>query len=479
MKEPHRSNPVDAHTVFIRGLESPAPGVEYMPFAFLRPIVVFLAGSGAIIMAAETVVIDGSSTVYPISLAVAEQYNERNGGLFEISVSGTTAGMRLFTAGKIPIAAASRPIRAEEVNACDVLGIHFVEIPVALDGVTVAVNKRNTFIDHLTIAELKRLWEPDSRVKAWSDLRPGWPNLPVALFGPGHNSGTFDFFTEVVVGKAREIREDFTASEDDNDLVQGVVSNTNALAYFGWSYFQQNSSLLRSIAIDGGHGPISPSQAVIIDGSYAPLSRPLFYYVAVEALDRPEVLGFLIAALDAPSLIQDAGYVPLSPELRTAIRARLDRRVTGSLFVDRPGHPRLTEVYLAEGGAVAPAKSANAAPADPVPAPVVPVPIPMATSAAPVVTPATPVASPTTVAPAAIPVVPVVSTAPASESPASRSGEKPVAETLTPTEIERLRAASLAFTRATLERSPDPQVLRQRLEDIRQATAPINGKTAP
>ena len=421
--------------------------------AFLLTTSVLLASSEAALMAAEAIVIDGSSTVYPISMAAAELYNERNGTQFEISVSGTTAGMRLFTAGKIPLASASRPIRPEEVHACETLGIEFVEVPIALDGLTVAVNARNTFIDHLTIAELKRLWEPTSRVKTWADLRNGWPDVPVALFSPGGNSGTFDFFTEVVVGKARAIREDFKASEDDNDLVQGLVSNVNALGYFGWSYYQQNSTLLRAVPIDGGHGPVAPSREVIIDGSYAPLSRPLFYYVIVEALNRPEIAGFLKAVLAEPGLIEDAGYVALPPELRTAIGARIDQRATGSLFAGREGHPRLAEVYLTEGGGgplAAPSAAAAAvvitAPAAPVPAPVpAPVDVPMPAPAA---------------------TAPVATGVPAAVS------------ALTPDEVEHLRVTALALARATLERAPDPQELLRRLEAIRQAAAPITVRSS-
>lgn len=425
-----------------------------MPKTFLRTLALVIACPGALLVAAEAVVIDGSSTVYPISMAVAELCNERSGGQFEISVSGTSAGMRNFTSGRIPLAAASRTIRPDEVRACETLGIRFVEVPVAMDGLTVAVNARNTFIDHLTIAELKRLWEPDSRVRTWADVRTGWPDLPVALFGPGGNSGTFDFFTEVVVGKARAIRADFTASEDDNDLVQGLVSNSNALAYFGWSYYQQNSTLLRAVPVDGGHGPVGPSREVIIDGRYAPLSRPLFYYVAVDALDRPEVAGFLTAALDATALIEDAGYVPLSPELRAVIRARIDQRVAGSLFADRAGHPRLTEVYLADGGQIAP----------PAPTPAAPVILPMA------------VAVEAAAAPSAPTVVTPAQTVARVEEPGPPSQ---VAAALTVEEIERLRHASLALARATLERTPDPQVLLRRIEDVREASLPIAGKTAP
>ncbi len=417
------------------------------------------------LFAAEPVIIDGSSTVYPISLAGAERVNEHNGALYEISVSGTTGGMRLFTTGKISITAASRPIRPDEIRACASAGIDFLEIPVALDGVTVAVSAHNTFIDHFTVGELKLLWQPDSAVRTWADLRKGWPTTKAALYGPGGNSGTFDFFTEVIVGKSRAIREDFTGSEDDNELVQGLVGNPNALAYFGWSYFKQNSTLLRAIPVDSGHGPVPPTREAIINGTYAPLSRPLFYYVELEAYThRPEISAFIDTILDNPGLVDDAGYVSLSLELRTAIHARLVKHTTGSVFADHEGHPRLSEIYLAGGAPVVSAPVANAAPvvkATSVVAAAAAVPV-----AAAAVRPQVPVAVPVPVpVTAAVPVAPV----PLAKEPAASAIPPASAE------VQRLRAAALALARATLERIPDPIELRKRQQELQAALLPVTG----
>ncbi len=417
--------------------------------------------------ASESIVIDGSSTVYPISLAVGELYHSKTGMALEINVSGTTGGFRLFTSGKIALTGASRPIRKDEIEACAAAGITFVEIPVALDGLTVAVGSQNRFIDHLTMAELKALWQPGSTISTWNQVRPAWPSAPVALYGPGRSSGTFDFFTEAVNGKARLVREEWTGSEDDNELVQALVVNGNALGYFGLSYFQQNKSQLKAVAIDAGHGPVMPSHDTVLDGTYVPFSRPLFYYAAVSALDRPEVRGFLETVLSSPTVVEEAGYIALDDRLLTVIRRRLADRVNGSLFQDLEGHPRLAEIYLgtlpgAPVPAPAPALAATPTPVEPpaptpvkvATAPVVastPAPAPVAVVAAPVPVPAAPIPQPVVVAPPAAPVAPPVA---------------PVAANLPAPEIERLRTAAFALARASLQKQPDAAELKRLGQEV-------------
>ncbi len=410
----------------------------------LAPLLILIA-TGLSAADRASISIDGSSTVYPISLAVGEAYAARTGTALDIQVTGSSAGLRAFIGGKLAIAAASRPIRPDEVDALRRAGIGFLEVPIALDGLTVAVGRRNTFVDHLTVAELRALWEPGSTVATWNQVRGAFPAAPVALVGPGRNSGTFDFFTEVVNGKARAVREVWTGSEDDNEIVAVLTGDANALGYFGWSYYQQNQAQLRAIPIDAGHGPVAPSRAAIEDGSYVPFSRPLFYYIAATAMERPEVRGFVDLALDSRQLVEEAGYVPLSEPVLAVVRRRVTERTTGSLFATIEGHPRIAEVYLGSTAAAVPA---------PAPTPVavaVPVTAPTAAPApAPVVAP---VVAPVAVAPAPVAVVPApvpVATAPA--IPAA--------------ELERLRRQAFALARATLAEQPDPAELRQRIRDL-------------
>jgi len=440
--------------------------------------------------AVEPIIIDGSSTVYPIAVAVGESYSARSTVPLQISVSGTTGGMRLFANGKVPIVGASRPIRSDEIKACADHHIDFIELPVALDGLTVAVGAQNTFINHLTVAELKRLWQPGSDVRTWAQLRPGWPDAPVALFGPGHDSGTFDFFTEVVVGEARAIREGFTSSEDDNVLVQGLVVNTNALGYFGWSYFQQNRGMLRAVAVDDGAGPLTPTRELIASGKYIPLSRPLFLYVNLAALERSEIREFLTLALTSPDLIEGAGYVPLSEPLYVASRERLAQRKTGTVFAGKSPSAALA-AFAGSVPPTAPAKPVAAAPAKPsvaaAPAdkPIAnaklvsstapaarPSPAPMSATAKPIATaPATPATQTTSAA------LPTPAAQPARRAPATAAAVVARNEA-TPAQLERLRAASLALARATLDPDPDPVDLKRRAATLREAIAALPGQPA-
>ncbi|MCF6095574.1 PstS family phosphate ABC transporter substrate-binding protein [Thermovorax subterraneus] len=258
--------------------------------------------------------IDGSSTVYPITEAVAEEfmklYPEVN---VTVGVSGTGGGFKRFVVGEIDISDASRPIKEEEIEKAKQNGIEFIELPVAYDGITVVVNKENDWVDSLTIEELKKIWSPDSKVTKWSDIRPGWPEQRINLYGPGTDSGTFEYFTEAVNGKARESRFDYTASEDDNVLVQGVSQDKYALGYFGFAYYLENKDRLKAVKIDSGTGPVEPTMETIREGTYKPLSRPIFIYVSKKSLERPEVKEFVKFYMEnAGKLASEVGYVPMA-----------------------------------------------------------------------------------------------------------------------------------------------------------------------
>lgn len=260
------------------------------------------------------ITIDGSSTVYPISQAMAEEFMKANGKVdITVNQSGTGGGMKKFVAGEIDICDASRPIEDEEIAKAKEAGIEFVEIPVAFDGLSVVVNKENTFVDTLTVDELKKMWEPDSKINNWKDVRAGFPDVPMKLFGAGTDSGTFEYFTEAIVKKKKASRTDYTASENDNDLVTGVKGEKGGLGYFGYAYYLENKNDLKIVKIDGGAGGIEPTEATINDGTYAPLSRPIFIYVKKSSLEQPHVKAFIQYYLGAEGRqwIKDTGYVAL------------------------------------------------------------------------------------------------------------------------------------------------------------------------
>lgn len=295
---------------------------------------------GEVPAGAGVVQIDGSSTVFLISQAVAEEWQKARGGRVTVGVSGTGGGFKKFCRGEIAIVNASRPIRKAEAARCSSAGIAFIELPVALDGLAVVVNRRNDWVDHFTVEELRLLWEPDAhgRITRWSQVRRGWPDREIHLFGPGVDSGTYDYFTQAVVGREHASRGDFTSSEDDNVLVQGVSSDPAALGLFGFAYYAENADELRLVAIDdgidqNGGGPVLPSPATIANGTYQPLSRPVFIYVSTREMSRPEVKSFIQFYLDeGPALIEEVGYIPLSHAAYELIRERYDQRKTGSAF---------------------------------------------------------------------------------------------------------------------------------------------------
>ena len=261
---------------------------------------------------AGSVKIDGSSTVFPISEAMAEEFRKINPDVkVTVGESGTTGGMKKFVPGEIDIADASRPIKKAEVEGVQKRGDDVIELPIAYDGLSVVIHKDNTWAGTMTVAELKKLWEPTSTVKKWSEIRAGWPDQPIKLYGPGTASGTFEYFTEVIVGKSKSSRADFTASEDDNVLVKGVAGDKNALGYFGYVYYLHNKDKMKVVSIDTGKGAVTPSEQTIKDGTYKPLSRPIFIYVSKKALERPEVKEFVKFYLsNATKLIPQVGYVP-------------------------------------------------------------------------------------------------------------------------------------------------------------------------
>jgi phosphate transport system substrate-binding protein len=261
------------------------------------------------------VVIDGSSTVFPIAEAVAEEFMLTNTGAdVTVGFAGTGGGFKRFCGGETDISNASRPITEEERASCAAAGIEFTELPVAWDGLAVLVNPANNAVQCLTKEELKKIWEPNSTVQSWRNVRPDLPDTKISLYGPGTDSGTFDYFTEAVVGTAKSSRADYQASEDDNILVQGVAGDAGALGYFGYAYYAANQGSLKLVAVDGGAGCVLPSDATIEDGTY-PLSRPLFIYVKKAALGRPVVQGFVQFFMEnAEELVPATGYHPLRAE---------------------------------------------------------------------------------------------------------------------------------------------------------------------
>ena len=260
--------------------------------------------------------IDGSSTVFPITEAVAEEFHKVQPRVqVNVGVSGTGGGFKRFTSGETDINDASRPIKSLEAERAAQDGIEYVELKVAIDGLSVTVNPQNDFVTCVTTEELQKIWQPESTVQKWKDIRPEWPDRKVRLYGPGTDSGTFDYFTEVIMGQARASRADYTASEDDNTLVQGIAGDRNALGYFGYAYYIENTDKLKLIAVDSGNGCILPTDETIQDGQYAPLSRPLLIYVNGVSLKRPEVKAFLEFYMEqADQLVREVGYIPLKPE---------------------------------------------------------------------------------------------------------------------------------------------------------------------
>lgn len=262
-----------------------------------------------------TVEIDGSSTVYPITEVVTEDFGDVEPNVeVTIGVSGTGGGFKKFSRGEIDISDASRPIKDKEKKACEEAGIGYHEISVAYDGLAVLVNPENDWVDNFTVEELKKIWEPSAQenITKWNQIRPEWPDKEIRLFGPGVASGTYDYFTEAIVGESGKSRGDFTASEDDNVLVQGIAGDKYGLGFFGLAYFEENKDKLKLVGVDNGNGAILPTMETVKDGSYAPLSRPLFIYVSSKGAERPEVRAYVDFYLEnAGALASEVGYIAL------------------------------------------------------------------------------------------------------------------------------------------------------------------------
>jgi phosphate transport system substrate-binding protein len=295
--------------------------------------------------APEVITVDGSSTVFPVTEAFAEEFQKANRGMrITVGSSGTGGGFEKFCRGETDISDASRPIKEDEAARCATTGVEFIELPVAYDGLAVMVNPKNTWVDHFTVAELQKIWEPAAQgtITRWSQVRRGWPDRELRLFGPGVDSGTFDYFTEVINGKAAASRGDYTSSEDDNVLVQGISGDENALGYFGFAYYEENHDKLRLVPIDdgkddNGKGPIAPSPETVSNGTYRPLSRPVFIYVKVAALQRPEVQKFVDFYLtDTATLVREVGYIPFTDAEYTLVKQRFGNKRTGSMYHGSP-----------------------------------------------------------------------------------------------------------------------------------------------
>jgi phosphate transport system substrate-binding protein len=282
--------------------------------------------------------VDGSSTVFPITEAVAEDFQKANKGLkVTVGISGTGGGFKKFCRGETDISDASRPILKQEMEACKKAGIQYIELPVAYDALTVVVNKKNDWLKSITVAELKKMWEPaaQGKVLKWNEINPKWPDAKLALFGAGSDSGTFDYFTEAVNGKAKASRGDYTASEDDNVLVQGVARDKNAIGYFGLAYYVENQDKLKSVAIieKDGKPAVLPALETVMNGSYQPLSRPIFIYVNAKSASRPEIKSFVEFYIKhAPQLVKEVKYVPLPDKAYTLAANNFKNGKVGTVF---------------------------------------------------------------------------------------------------------------------------------------------------
>jgi phosphate transport system substrate-binding protein len=297
----------------------------------------FICVAGIGVGNAGTIRIDGSSTVYPITEAVAEDFQiaKRGKARVTVGISGTGGGFKKFCRGEVDITNASRPIMQKEMDKCKKAGIKYVEMPVAFDALTIAINPKNNWSKTITVAELKKMWEPaaQNKINNWNQINPAWPNTKFKLYGAGADSGTFDYFTEAIVGKSKSSRGDFTASEDDNVLVQGVSRDKNGLAFFGFAYYVENKKRLNAAAIDAGNGGVLPSYETVANGSYQPLSRPIFIYVNVKAAKRPEVRQFVnFYMTKGPALVEEVKYFPLPKAVYSLNLENLDKKKVGTVF---------------------------------------------------------------------------------------------------------------------------------------------------
>jgi phosphate transport system substrate-binding protein len=280
--------------------------------------------------------IDGSSTVYKVSLAAAEEFGKTAPNVdISVKYAGTGGGFKSFAKGDLDVCDASRPITEKELALCKENGVEFYELPIAFDALTVIVNKDNDWTEQMTVEELQKLWHPDNQttITKWSQIRAGWPDEKITLFGAGTDSGTFEYFTEAIVGEKNKSRSDYTATENDNIILQGVQGDKYALGYVPYAYFEPRADVLKAVKIDAGKGPVMPSPENVINGTYAPLSRPLFIYVQQKAAERPEVTEFVkFYVSNGKQLALAVKYIPLPDEAYPAVLQRFDSRTTGTVF---------------------------------------------------------------------------------------------------------------------------------------------------
>jgi phosphate transport system substrate-binding protein len=306
--------------------------------ALLTSASLALLGAFPLGVLAQVVKIDGSSTVYPVTEAVAEEFQKANKGLkVTVGVSGTGGGFKKFCRAETDISNASRPISASEMADCKAAGVQYFELPVAFDALTVVINPRNNWLKQATVAELKKMWEPaaQGKVMRWNQVNPAWPDQPIKLFGAGSDSGTFDYFTEAIVGKSKSSRGDFTASEDDNVLVQGVAGDINAIGYFGYAYFAENQGKLKALPIveKDGKAAVSPSPETVVAGTYQPLARPIFIYVNSKSLAKPEVKKFVdFFMTQGAKMAKEVKYVPLPASIYTVNLKHIAENKKGTIF---------------------------------------------------------------------------------------------------------------------------------------------------
>lgn len=313
----------------------------------LRPIKSLAAAAAALALLAaapltslaqQVVKVDGSSTVFPITEGVAEDFQKANKGIkVTVGVSGTGGGFKKFCRDETDVQNASRPILKSEMDNCKKAGVEYYELPVAFDALTVVINPKNTWLKQATVAELKKVWEPASqgKVTRWNQVNPAWPDQPIKLYGAGSDSGTFDYFTEAIVGKAKSSRGDYTASEDDNVLVQGVAGDVNAMGYFGYAYYAENTGKLKALPIVEKEGKpgVLPSEATVLDGTYQPLARPIFIYVKVKALEKPEVKKFVeFYMAQAANIATEVKYVKLPADIYKSNLKHMAEGKKGTVF---------------------------------------------------------------------------------------------------------------------------------------------------
>lgn len=316
-------------------------------FLILGALLVCFSGCGkqqvpGVAANAQVIKIDGSSTVYPITEAVAEEFQKSTGTRITVGISGTGGGFKKFTRGETDVQNASRPIKEEEVKAAKEGGIEYLELPIAYDALTVVVNSRNDWVDAIKVSELKRIWEPEAqgKITKWNQIRPEWPDKEIKLYGAGSDSGTFDYFTEAANGKSKASRGDYTASEDDNVLVQGVEGDRYAMGYMGYSYYAAHQKRLKALGIEWdakGKPAVKPSEEAVLAGTYNPLARPLFIYVNVKSLEKTEVRNFVDFYLkNVDRLAKEVEYIPLPAEAYAKVKARVEKLEKGTAFLHQP-----------------------------------------------------------------------------------------------------------------------------------------------